>query len=254
MRRVLLSLARLSARIALVFGLALTAACSSPVDTSAPKPSDPAPDPGPSDRARLAAHAAAAEDLVGSFDYRLVTPGHDDRTIRVLRAADGGWRVDVPGGAHGGGVDIAVASTEAGLFQCRLGDITPGCVRLARLEPDIDPMVQHVFTDWPGVLTDRAAPLSVSAIPPLDGVPGACFAVEASTVSLVAPLDAGIYCYADDGVLTGARLSVGTLTLISSEPGPDSIHLPGPVIERKPLPTASPSLSAPTAPAPPAAP
>ena len=93
-------------------------------------------------------------------------------------------------------------------------------------------MVQHVFTDWLDVLMDRAAPLAISGTPPIEGVSGSCFAVESSTVSLVVPLDTGIYCYDEEGVLTGARLSFGTLILVSGDTtGPDSIQLPGPVVE-----------------------
>lgn len=235
MRRALLSLASLSV------GVALTAACSQPPADPVPDPTGVAVDPEPSDRIRLAAHAAAAGDLVGVFEYRLETPQRGDRTVRVIRATDGGWRVDVPGGALGGAADIAVASTDGSLFQCRLGDISPICVPVAEIGPDIDPRVQHVFTDWLEVLTDRAAPIAVAAAAPLDGVAGSCFAVESSTVSLVAPLDVGVYCYDDEGILTGARLSFGTLVLTSAEtPGPESIQLPGPVVEARPLPTASP--------------
>lgn len=235
MHRVLLFLA------SVVAGAALTAGCSPAPDHPVPAPT-PAVGPGPSDRSRLAAHAAAAGDLVGIFDYRLETPGREDRTVRVIRAEDGGWRVDVPGAALGGTVDVAVAHTGGRLFQCRLGDIAPGCVQVPRIDPDIDPMVQHVFTDWLDVLMDRAAPLAISGAPPIEGVSGSCFAVESSTVSLVVPLDTGIYCYDEEGVLTGARLSFGTLILVSGDTtGPDSIQLPGPVVEALPVPTAAPS-------------
>lgn len=197
-------------------------------------------------RTRLAAHAAAAEDATGVLTYRLTTPGRPDRTVTVVRATDGGWRVDVPGGALGGGADVAVVSQGGALYHCVTG-LGPHCVRVTELTAESDPAVQHVFTDWLEVLTDRSAPLAVSDARPLDGVAGSCFAVESTAASLVAPVDPGIYCFDDEGVLTGASLSFGTLVLVQGErPGPTSVELPGPVVTGDPVPTASPSPSEPS--------
>ena len=56
------------------------------------------------------------------------------------------------------------------------------------------------------------------------------------------PLDPGIYCFDSDGTLTGAQLPLGTITLIGSDPAtPDTVTLPGPVVEESP-----PSLVAPS--------
>jgi hypothetical protein len=203
-------------------------------------------------RAQLAARAAAAEDRRMLASYTLATPGRADRTVAVVRANDGSWRVDIPGAALGGTADVSVAQNGEGLFQCALPSIerlvTASCVRVAdpggRLPSRYDPRVQHPFTDWLAVLTDRRAALAVSNTPPLPGVAGACFSVESTSASLAAPLDAGIYCYADDGILTGARLRFGTLTL-AGVPGapPPGVDLPGPVVDGEPLPMAAPPPS-----------
>lgn len=218
--------------------LAAATACSPATGTPPAPPADASDSPPP--RALLAAHAAAAKDFVGVLAYRLVTEGRPDRTVTVVRAADGDWRVDVPGGALGGGADIAVVGHGGELFHCVVG-LGPHCVRVSELSAEFDPMAQHVFTDWLEVLTERTAPLAISEAEPLDGVAGTCFSVESSTASLVAPVDPGIYCFGADGVLTGARLSFGTLTLAGDpRPAPDSVELPGPVVDGTPLPTASP--------------
>lgn len=226
----------------------------------------PAADPAPSDtavpadvasaRAQLAALAAAAEDRKLTASYTLSVNGRADRTVAVTTATDGSWRIDVPGGALGGGADVAVAQNRDGLFQCALPSaqrpIAVTCVRVA--EPDgqlpagIDPRVQHPFTDWPRVLTDHQAALSVSSSRQLPGVRGRCFSVETTSASLSAPLDVGIYCYEVDGTLTGARLAFGTLVLAGSPAAaPPAIALPGAVVAGEPLGMAAPPAPPPSA-------
>lgn len=121
----------------------------------------------------------------------------------------------------------------------------PTCVRVAG--PDgplpgfVDPRVQHPFTDWLGVLTDRRAPLSVSTVEAPAGVGGACFAVESTSASLSAPLDVGVYCFDPAGTLTGARLGLGNLVLAGPPaPGPPTVTLAGPVVAGSPLGVAAP--------------
>ncbi|HWH01070.1 MAG TPA: hypothetical protein VNV66_17555, partial [Pilimelia sp.] len=223
------------------------------------EPTAPATTPVPTGpagaRERLAAHAAAAKDRSLVAYYTLASPDLPERTVAVTLAADGSWRVDIPGGALGGTADVAVVRTGEGRFQCALGSaergIPPTCVRVSgrdgRLPARVDPRVQHAFTDWREVLTDRREALAVSTTAPLAGVRGDCFAVESNSASLTAPLDVGVYCYAADGVLTGARLGFGTLTLREAPgPGPATVTLPGPVVGGPPLPTASPPPPTPT--------
>lgn len=208
-------------------------------------------------RAQLAALAAAAQDRHLAALYTLTVPGRPDRTVAVTSASDGSWRVDIPGGALGGTADVSVAQTRGGLFQCALPSAarpTPECVRVADadgpLPAKIDPRVQHAFSDWRGVLTDRQAPLLVVASTPLPGARGTCFAVESTFASLQPPLDVGTYCYDGDGTLTAARLAFGTLVLAGTPTAaPPAIALPGPVVDGEPLgmalPSPQPSAAAP---------
>ena len=246
--------------LGLALGLALAGAgaagCGGGRAPAATPSAEPPPlPPTPAARAELAARAAAAQDLVGVAAYTLATPGRPERTILVVRATDGSWRVDIPGGALGGAADVSLVSTPAGRFHCALA-IAPEagrCVPVDELRPEVDPRVQHVFTDWLGVLTDRSAAVAVAAAPAPPGIGGRCFAVQPSAASLVAPLDAGVYCFDQDGTLTGAQLELGELTLAGS-PGaaPPTIDLPAPVAGGQPLPTAAPTpppTPTPTAPA-----
>jgi hypothetical protein len=247
--------ARTPARSVLCAGLAGTlalclAGCGDDAPAAEPTATGPAAPSAPVQaRAQLAAHAAAAKDLRYAALYTLTTQGRTDRTVVVTRAGDGGWRVDIPGGALGGTADVSVARTRDGLFQCALpsveNPVTPMCVRVAgrqgQLEAEVDPQVQHVFVDWLEVLTDRRVAIAVSAADALPGVRGACFSVESNSASLAVPLDVGIYCYEGRGTLTGARLSFGQLTLAGAlAPPPPAITLPGAVIDGPALPIASP--------------
>ncbi|MEV4758922.1 hypothetical protein AB0J86_28035 [Micromonospora sp. NPDC049559] len=238
----LLSAARhgLLGALALAVPLLVTSCDSgSPPD---PTPSDSPPPTGGEQvdaaRDRLAALAAAAEDRHLVASYRLTTEGRAERTVTLTAAADGTWRVDIPGGALGGTADVAMAQTHDGVFQCALTSTQrpepPTCVRVAAPDQQpasrVDPRVQHLFTDWLGVLTDRQAPLSVSPARTLPGARGTCFSVDSTSASLSAPLDVGIYCYDQDGTLTAARLALGTLLLVGTPAAaPPTITLPGPV-------------------------
>jgi hypothetical protein len=223
-----------------------------PVASAAAGSATAAPTAPTQARAQLAARAAAAQDRRMVATYRLSKPEQPDRTVRVTLATDRTWRVDVSGGALGGTADVSVARTKEGLYQCALPSVDQvvqaGCVRVggpdARLASAYDPRVQHAFTDSLTVLTDQRAALAVSPARPANGLVGACYSVESSSASLAAPLDLGVYCYAEDGTLTGATLGFGTLVLDGS-PGaaPATVALPGPVVNGDPLPTATPSPS-----------
>lgn len=200
---------------------------------------------GPTDlasRAELAARAAAAQDRTEISSYAWSVPDRPERTVVVVRATDRSWRVDVPAVALDGAADISVVSAGDELFHCAL----TGCVAVAQLTPDIDPRVQHVFTSWPRVLTDRRAAISVAATPPPEGLEAAdtaCFHVQPSAASLLAPLDAGVYCYTADGTLTGADLELGRLRLLRTDTAPARVDLPGPVVAGEPLPLIAPDRS-----------
>jgi hypothetical protein len=244
-----------------VFAAALlvggVAACggSGPAD---PAPSASAP-PDPTDaRVSLAAHAALAQDHKFAALYRFEVPGQPARNVVATVANDGSWRVDVAGGALGGSTDVAIVSQPAGVFQCSLpsatNPINPTCVRVAdpgkRLPKAYDPRIERVFRQWLKVFTDRLSALSVSTAAPLAGSSGTCFSIDSISASLKAPIDVGIYCYADDGLLTGARVDFGTLTIASAPvPPPATIDLPGPIVDREPMGLGAPPPDAPNAPA-----
>ncbi|MEH0938237.1 hypothetical protein [Micromonospora psammae] len=225
---------------------ALLAACGDEEpETPAPTPASAAA-PSGSDAARdeLAALAAAARDRHLTARYTLAGSDGTTRDITVTTADDGSWRVDVPGGALGGGVDVSLAATRDGLFQCGLPSAArpepATCVRLGdrddSLPSRLDPRVHHPFTDWLEVLTDRRAALSVSVAVPPTGATGSCYAVETTSASLSPPLDVGIYCYERDGTPTFVRTALGTLTLAGVPgPGPATVPLAGPVVQAAPL-------------------
>jgi hypothetical protein len=229
---------------AVVLLAAAAGGCAGAAPTPTTGPASAAPAPAVDARLDLAAVAAAAEDRRFTALYTLDTPGRDQRTVVVTSATDGTWRVDVPAAALGGTADVAIAQIAGGIFQCNLPSearpVESTCVKVVdadrRVPRRYDPLVQHLFTDWPNELTDREAPLSVSVARPLDGVPGTCYAVESISASLDSPLDAGIYCFGTDGQLTGARVSFGTLKLAGDPaPAPPSVELPGPVVAGEPL-------------------
>ncbi|WP_162908112.1 hypothetical protein, partial [Allorhizocola rhizosphaerae] len=209
--------------VALLFA---QAACGAgPVPGAQPTQGGPsAVPPNEQPRTQLAARAAAAKDLRQAALYTLKSPGRPDRTVSVQRATDGSWRVDVPGGAHDGAVDIALVFTGGMLHQCALptgAEPRSGCVKLdGGLPKTSDPKLSHLFTDWLDLFTELRQALSVSVLPkPLEGATGDCFAIESSAVSLQMPLDAGIYCYERDGTLSAAKFGGSTMVL-SGRPGP----------------------------------
>ncbi|MFE9691986.1 hypothetical protein [Micromonospora sp. NPDC005806] len=242
---------RAARRLTGILAITLLAACAADPPRPAPtSTADPAPAEGDAARDELAALAAAAQDRHLTATYTFTNGDGPDRTITVTSANDGSWRVDVPGWGQGGTVDVSLVATADGLFQCALpsaGSPAPaGCVRLG--DPDdavprkLDPKVQHPFTDWLEVLTDRRAPLAVSPASPPVGATGECYSVETTSASLNAPLDVGIYCYRPDGTPTAVRAAFGTLKL-AGEPGPApaTVQLAGPVTEGDPVGREAPS-------------
>jgi hypothetical protein len=208
----------------------------------------PLPSAGPIDaRTQLAGLAATAQDRHFRAGYTFTQAGRRVRTVLVVLAADGTWRIEVPGGALGGQADVVVAGTRKGLYQCRLGS-ERACTKVAgpdgSFPASVDPRVEHPFVDWLGPLTDRSAALSVALAPLLAGARGTCFSVEANSAALAAPVDPGIYCYDADGTLTGVRTAVGTLVLASAVSAPPpTISLPGPITSGPPLSTVAPPPS-----------
>ncbi len=246
-----------------LMGLAVASGPAFAVTGCGSDPPDPLTSPSvdtrPADRDRLAGFAAAAKDMRYVATYTLSSPNRPNRTVTVAFATDGTWVVAIPGGVLSGLADVAIYRSGA-TYQCLLGPaagtdgtrpdlgpLTPSCAAVVALTAATDPLVQHIFTDWIDALVDRATALSVAA-GTLSGAGGSCYSVESTSAALAPPVDPGIYCYADDGTLTGARVGFGTL-LLTGRVGaaPPSVALPAPVVARPPLPiTAPPAPSAPT--------
>jgi hypothetical protein len=202
---------------------------------------------GPADPwGQLAARVAALRDSRYVAAYSLTSPGRAARTVTVTIAGDGSWLVMIPGGALGGQADIGLASTPAGTYECARTSLgPPGCFLVGKRDAQLpvrnDPRVQHIFTDWLQILTDRDVALSVVLAAPLPGSRGQCFSVEPNSAALGSPVDPGIYCYDEHGTLTAAALALGTLALAAAPAAaPPTVTLPGPVVPGSLLPLAAP--------------
>ncbi|OJF12291.1 hypothetical protein [Couchioplanes caeruleus] len=246
---------RVLSALAAVLLTAGVTACGDAAPAGPPTPSSPAPAPEVADaRIELAARAARAQDHRFAALYTFAAPGESPRSIMATVAADGTWRVDIPHGMLGGTADVAIAETAAGLFQCAIPSATnpvvPSCVRVTdrgkRMPKKYDPKVQRVFRQWLPVFTDRQAALSVTAAQPLPGSSGNCYAVDTISASLSAPVDVGIYCYSDEGLLTAAKVTFGTVTIAGTPAAPPpTVDLPGPVVGGDPMGLASPPPTTP---------
>ncbi|MGA3490501.1 hypothetical protein ACK8GG_21135 [Micromonosporaceae bacterium DT55] len=225
-----------------------------------PPPDDPpattAPLPVTTEaRDQLAALAAAGLDRHFTARYTLRSKGRPDRTVEVTRATDGTWRVDIPGWALGGDADIAMAGNSDGIFQCALpsaaNPVAATCVRVAdadgKVPADVDPRLQHPFSDWLPIFTSRQPAVSVTAADLLPGAAGTCFAIESTSASLEAMVDVGTYCFDEAGTLTGARSGFGSLLLAGPPgPAPATAPLPGAVVPGEPLGSAAPPTPTPS--------
>jgi hypothetical protein len=244
-----------------VVAVGAVAGCGS--SPPAPQPT-PSAEPRPADRDRLAGLAAAAKDRRYIATYSLATPDRGNRTVTVAFGTDGTWVVAIPGGALSGLADVAVYGSAAGWFQCLLavaagtagtrpdlGPFTPRCVAVPTFTKDVDPLVQHIFTDWIDPLVDRATALSVAATAPLPDAQGLCFSVESNSTALAPPVDPGVYCYSSDGLLTAARVSFGVLLLAGpAAAAPPSVTMPAPLVDRAALTVVAPAAPPPPAPNP----
>jgi hypothetical protein len=240
--------------ILLTLGLA---ACGG-ADTPEPPPSaSPAPVEGddPDARADLAARAALALDKPYAALYSLADGDGRARDVVATSATDGSWRVDVSRGMQGGATDVSIVSTADGVFQCTVATaanpITPACAKIANRGKSVpkkySPKVERLFRPALTVFTDRESALTVTQVKPLEGAKGTCYSVDSISASLDAPVDIGIYCYADDGVLTAARVGLGVLKLVSQVAGPTTVPLPGQVTGAGPMTTATPPAPPPPA-------
>jgi len=232
--------------LAVITGV-LVAACSAGAPDAA-ESTGATPAPAQADpRGLLAARVAVAKDQRYVAAYTLTMAGRAPRSILVSVATDRTWRVDIQGGALGGTADVAIAGRPEGQYQCPLNPAS-GCVKVAasgkKLPPAVDPRIQYVFIGWLDVLLDRQVPLSVAPAAPLAGTSAPCFAVEPGVTAIQPPIDSGVFCYNDNGILTAARLPFGQLMLTGDViAAPATISLPGPVVDAAPMATTAPAPS-----------
>ncbi|MFC7530357.1 hypothetical protein [Actinoplanes sp. GCM10030250] len=235
----------LSALTAALTGVVL-AGCGGDEPEAAPtgSPAPPASvQPDRDDREAFAGLAALALDRRYAALYTLDVGNGAPRNVIATVANDGSWRVDIPNGALGGTAGVSIVRNTNGVYQCSLptpeNPVTAGCVRVAakgdKVPRRYDPRVQRLFRQWLPVFTDRKAALAVSAVQPLPGAQGSCFAVDSVSASLDAPVDVGIYCYSADGLLTAARVEFGVLKLVSQVAGPQAVQFPGPEVAGDPM-------------------
>jgi hypothetical protein len=219
------------------------AACGGAPEAAPPASSAPVDQAAADAHDSLAAKAALAMDKAYAALYSFDDGRGQPRNVVATVGRDGTWRVDVSGGALGGTADVTIVSTPAGVFQCTLGSqsnpITSTCVKVAKpgkpVPDEYDPKVPRLFRQWLPVFTDRQAALAVTQVQPLAGAKGSCYSIDSISASLAAPVDIGVYCYADDGVLTAARVGFGVLKMVSQVEGPATVPLPGAEVAGPPM-------------------
>ncbi|WP_144300374.1 hypothetical protein [Stackebrandtia nassauensis] len=229
----------------------------SAADTAKPSPSpapaitsDRAPIGTSSAAGELAGLAAAAKGRDYSATYELTRPGDKPVEVSVELAADDRWSVEVPGGAQGGKADVTIARHRDFYVQCVEGK-RDSCARVDtkddKIPSTIDPVVQHVFTDWLDVMINRSSPISVAYAEDVKGVAGQCFWLERNSVTVSSPIPSGVYCLRSDGIVTAAKASFGSLKL-KGEPGsgPGKLTLPDADEDATPLGTSPPPKPSPS--------
>jgi hypothetical protein len=187
------------------------------------------PDEAPrrtSAQATLIGRVSKALDATFTAEYEWSEGG----TVTVWAAADGTWRVDVPSWALDGTVDVTVAWTTGGFFQCAAGR----CVKLAGITGEIpkgyDPKVQLPFVEWLPQLLDRHLPFAISQ-------EGDCFTLTPSTVVVDPPIPAGEWCLDEEGqILSVESGDFGTLKLAGTPAeAVATVELPGELSDAEPL-------------------
>ncbi|HEX2145693.1 MAG TPA: hypothetical protein VHG10_14425 [Glycomyces sp.] len=203
-------------------------------------------------QATLIGRVSKALDAVFTAEYAWSEGG----AVTVWAAQDGTWRVDVPDWALGGTVDVSVAWTTGGFFQCAANR----CVKLAgitgEIPKDYDPKVQLPFVEWLPQLLDRHLPFAIAQ-------EGDCFTLTPNTVVVDTPIPPGEWCLDRAGtILSVASGAFGTLELEGApQEAVATVELPGEVSVEEPLsrkaplpPTPTPDPSATATPRPAGAP
>lgn len=213
--------------------LAVLAGCGTATAVDTPEEAAPRA----SARATLIGRVSKALDETFTAQYEWSEGG----TVTVWAAADGTWRVDVPSWALDGTVDVSVAWTTGGFFQCAAGR----CVRLAgitgEIPKDYDPMVQLPFVEWLPQLLDRHLPFAIVQ-------EGDCFTLTPNTIVVAPPIPPGEWCLDEHGTILSVESSAfGTLKL--AEPPAEAaatVELPGELSDADPLGRKAPPAPTPT--------
>ncbi|MGH8877908.1 MAG: hypothetical protein ACRD0P_11280 [Stackebrandtia sp.] len=226
-------------------------------DSARPSPS-PAPSAG-TDQApigtstaagELAGLAAAAKGRTYSATYELTRPKGEPVDVVVELAADDRWSVEIPGGAHGGKADVIIARNRETYVQCveaKRDRCVPIDTEDGDIPAEIDPVVQHVFTDWLDVMLNRSSPVSVARAKDLKGSDGDCYWLERNSVAVSAPIPNGVYCLRSDGYVTGVKAEFGLLRLAGEpQPAPAKVKLPDTDDDATPLGTSPPPKPSPS--------
>lgn len=243
------------ALVVMLMGCSATASAphEEPEPSVMPRPTGSEPVIGSiKDRGQLASAAAAAKDKHFTAEYTLTRDGQSDVTVRVMRATDGTWRIDIPKGLHGGKTDVTMAWNRTGYYQCVDQDEVV-CVNVAdkdgKVPSSYDPRVQHVFTDWLDVLLERNAPLAVTKIKRIKGASkdSDCFSLRRNSVRVSAEIPDSVYCIEPNGTITAVDTTFGKLRLdgelLDASP---RITLPGKTTNEKPLGTSPPPKPSPS--------
>lgn len=201
----------------------------------------------------LSGRAAAAIDKVYSAEYRYIRPDGGQAIVRVTKGSQV-TRLDIvhPGDAATLAHTLTMFVNPDGTYRCISTPSASGCALVAAPGAEVpeDPKLQHVFTDWLPTLADRSSAFSVQEVTAADtglaGVTGSCFSLEQVTSSVRAPLDLGIYCFDEAGLLTGFKTELGVLTLVTSGSVPETIALPAPITSSVPTTVAPPPQPSPS--------
>ena len=208
----------------LLAGAAAACGGAAPAATPRPRPSRRAPDPDDHARTQLAARAALAQDQRSPRSTTSTRRPAAERNVVATVATDGSWRVDIGrrrARRHDRRLDRLAMPTASTSARCPRWP-TPISAELRRASPDpgkrcprpVDPRVQRLvprvagpcFTDRQVAAVGDAARRSRCA-----GTTGQLLLGRlASRRRWTRRSTSGIYCYADDGLLTAAKVEFGS--------------------------------------------
>lgn len=215
---------------------------TTPVPTT-PASVAPSPSTAPPTE-QLAALAAKARGLTYTGVYSLTGKLSGSTPARVtVGIATRAYEISILRGGH----RSLFISNPYGIYSCGLVGSRGTCYQVGRAgaqPPQVfDPVLQHVFVDYPAALSKHISGYAVRAAastPHRGSVPAArCFAVRATASAPKPAVTDGTYCLSDKGLFVSITYASGKLQLVNTGPAPssDSVKPPVPLT---PLPTATP--------------